>query len=238
MYNKSYEFYDAIYSSQIKDYQAEARQLHDLIQQHKRTTGNTLLDVACGTGSHIPFLLPHYILEGLDIEAGMLVVARDKFPDVLFHEADMVDFQLGKQFDVITCLFSAIGYVHPTKNLQEAIANMADHLYPGGVLIVEPWIHPEEWRVGHPSATFVDLPDIKIARMAVSQREGNMAVMDMHHTVCTTEGVEHFVEVHQLYLYSHEEYMGAFQAAGLETYHDPTGLIGRGLYVGVKREDR
>lgn len=237
MYNKSYKFYDVIYNAHLKDYQTETQQLQSLIEKNRRTTGNTLLDVACGTGCHIPFLQPHYTLEGLDIEAGMLAVARAKYPDVLFHEGDMVDFQLDKQFDVITCLFSAIGYVHPTENLQKAIANMAAHLYPGGVLVVEPWIHPDKWRVGHPSATFVDLPDIKIARMAVSQREGNMAVMDMHHTVCTSEGVEHFVEVHQLYLYSHEEYMGAFQAASLETSHDPTGLIGRGLYVGVKPEE-
>jgi len=234
MYKKSYEFYDAIYNARIKDYQAEAQQLHLLIEQHKQITGNTLLDVACGTGSHLPFLQPHYRLEGLDIEAGMLAVARDKCPDISFHDANMVDFQLGKQFDMITCLFSAIGYVGSPENLMRAVANMADHLYPGGQLIIEPWIHPEQWRVGHPSATFVDLPDIKIARLAVSEREGDMAVMDMHHTVCTTEGVVHFVERHELYLFSHEEYMGALQAAGLQASHDPTGLIGRGLYMGLK----
>ena len=40
-------------------------------------------------------------------------------------------------------------------------------------------------------------------------------------------------ERHELRLFGHHEYAGAFLAAGLDTSWDPEGLTGRGLLVGV-----
>ena len=54
--------------------------------------------------------------------------------------ADMTSFDLGRRFDVVTCLFSSIGYVGTAERLDQAIATMAAHLEPGGTLIVEPWL--------------------------------------------------------------------------------------------------
>ena len=70
MFTKSAEFYDRIYH--WKDYVGEAAKLHALIQQHKQMDANTLLDVACGTGGHFPYLREHYQLSGLDLDDGML----------------------------------------------------------------------------------------------------------------------------------------------------------------------
>lgn len=66
-------------------------------------------------------------------------------PNIPLHEADMRTFDLGRTFDVVTCLFSSIGYFTELDDMQAAIGNMASHLAPGGVLIVEPWIHPDGW---------------------------------------------------------------------------------------------
>ena len=52
MFSKSARLYDAIYLNMGKDYAAEAIKVHGVIQQHKQTSGNLLLDVACGTGLH------------------------------------------------------------------------------------------------------------------------------------------------------------------------------------------
>jgi hypothetical protein len=51
------------------------------------------------------------------------------------------------RFDANSCLFSSIGYLLSAADLNTAVANMAEHLNPCGVLIVEPWIHPDAWDV-------------------------------------------------------------------------------------------
>ena len=87
--------------------------------------GNLLLDVGCGTGLHLGPLREHYQVEGLDLDKNMLEVAREKYPEIPLHLADMVDFNLGCQFDTITCLFSSIGYTKTIPRLNKALGNMA-----------------------------------------------------------------------------------------------------------------
>lgn len=232
MYDRSAELYDAIYS--FKNYEKEAAKLHQLIQQHKRSPGNDLLEAACGTGGHIKYLKNSYSVEGLDISQQMLRLARKKHPDIVFHRGDMVSFKLSKQFDVITCLFSAIGHLKTKRKLSLAIRNMSRHLKPGGVLIVEPWPTPQQWHDGLVHANFVDQPELKIARMNISKSKGKLSVMDMHHLVATPKRVEHFVERLVMGLFTHEEYLDAFRQAKLATTYDPEGLMGRGLYIGTR----
>jgi len=232
MFSKSANLYDTIYLNMGKDYAIEAGIIHALIQQHKQTSGNLLLDVACGTGLHIGPLRGYYQLEGLDLDEKMLEMARQKYPDVPFHHGDMLNFELGRTFDAITCLFSSIGYVKTISRLNQAIGNMARHLKPGGVLLVEPWFTPENWNTGTVHATLVDEPDLKIARMNISKRKGRLSFFTLHYLVGTPEGIKHFTEMHELGLFTVDETLSAFRAAGLEVHHDPAGLTGRGLYIG------
>ena len=232
MYAKSAIYYDSIYM-RAKDYAQEAAKLHDFIQAHKRSAGTDLLDVACGTGLHLEHLQQHYTARGLDLSTGLLKIARERCPNVPFTQGDMTDFALGTQFDVVTCLFSAIGYVVERDRLQQAVRTMHRHLKPGGVLLIEPWFTPDQWKPGTPHANFVDEPDLKIARMTISEQHGHISRNDMHFLVATPAGVEHFVERHDLGLFTHEEYLAAFQASGLTVSHDEEGLTGRGLYIGV-----
>ena len=164
----------------------------------------------------------------------MLAVAKQNSPDIPFHQADMAEFDLGKGFDAITCLFSSIGYVKTKERLAQALQTMTRHLLPGGVLIVEPWFTPEQWKPGRVSALFVDQPNLKISRINISEAEGNLSFFAFHYTVGTPQGVEYFTERHELGLFTHKEYLEAFQKTGLDIIHDPEGLDGRGLYIGLK----
>ena len=232
MFTKSAEFYDLLYG--FKDYGAEVQKIHQIIQQHKLSPGNSLLDIACGTGHHIQYLKRLYETEGLDLDKNLLDFAQSKNPEVSFHHANMIDFNLNKQFDVVLCLFSSIGYVKTAEKLRAALINMAAHVAPGGVLLVEPWLTPDTYHGGRPHALYIDEPQVKIARMNVSRKEGNVSILDFHYLVATEAGVEQFNEIHELGLFTQSDHLDALNDSGLKTSYDHSGLMDRGLYIGVK----
>lgn len=230
MFSKTAQYYDKIYGQ--KDYRAEVECLRAIIAREPGPERQTLLDVACGTGSHIEHLKSHYQVSGLDLEPGLLELARQRHPKVAFYEGDMIDFDLDQSFDVITCLFSAIGYVRTVGNLRKAICTMARHMAPGGLLLVEPWFTPGDWNPGHPHALLIDEPDLKIARLNTSFGDGRLSWFVFHYLIATPEGTEHLVERHELGLFERSEMEAAFLKAGLTVRYDEYGLTGRGLWIG------
>ncbi len=233
-YRRSAAIYDAIYSAQDKDYVVETAKLLRFIRQHRQSRGNRLLDVGCGTGVHLSQLVKHFECQGLDRSEEMLVRAREKLPQIPLHSGDMADFDLGERFDVITCLFSAIGYAETLPRLSQTISTFARHLLPGGVALVEPWFGPGVLNNGKLYCTFVDQPDLKIARMNINKVEGRLSILDFHYMVGTPAGIETFCETHVMGIFTDEEYLQAFKDAGLTVVHDPDGLDGRGLYIGIQ----
>lgn len=232
MFGESIRYYDKFYA--WKDYDAEAARLRTVIEEHLRSDGRRLLDVACGTGMHLPHLREHFEAEGLDIEPGFLAMARERNPDLTFHEGDMTRFDLGKTYDVITCLFSSVGYVRTAEALKATIACIAAHLRPGGVAIIEPWFRPDQWQAGALHVLTVDQPELKLCRMNRSDREGDLSVLDFHYLVGTDEGVRHFTEHHELGLFTIDQFVAAGAAAGLEHRYLDADLHpdwDRGLHV-------
>lgn len=232
MFTESSAIYDAINHAR-HDYVAEAEWLSALIGH--RAHDATLLDVACGTGAYLVPFRRHYAVEGVDLDAGMLAIARRKLPDVRFRLADMAEFDLGRRFGVVVCLGSSIGYAKTLPGLRRTVANLAWHAVDGGVVLVEPWFTPAIWEPGRISADLFDRPDLKVARVLVSAAKEAVSILDIHYLVATPKGVERFEERHEMGLFAHEEYLAAFRDAGLEVVHDPGGPLGRGLYLGVMR---
>lgn len=234
MFSKSQRFYDALYEALGKDYSKEALLAHNFIRKYCLSRGVNLLDVACGTGAHAEFLAKQYKVEGMDLDAEMVAIAREKFPKIRFFQGSMIDFNLVRRFDAITCLFSSIGYVRTKANLRKAVKAMARHLREGGVLLIEPWYSPEQWDTSHPHSLHADSQDLKITRMSLGGKRGNISTLDFHYLVGTIDGIEYFTEHHELGLFSHADYLHAFRSAGLDVFHDKKGLDGRGLYIGRK----
>ena len=222
MFVHSAQFYDAIYA--WKDYAAEARRLKELLAERQRIPGRrSLLDVACGTAAHATFLRDDYAYEGLDLDPQMLALAQERFPGLSFHQGDMLEFDLGRQFDVVTCLFSSIAYAKTPQRLEQATATMARHVRPGGMLVIEPFVGPQEWQEGRPTATFVDRDDLKIARMSVGVRKGDVAILDFEYLIATSAGIERYSERHELGLFTDAHYQRAYRAAGFAVTCDEEG---------------
>jgi SAM-dependent methyltransferase len=232
-YARRPELYDVVYS--FKDYAAECGRIEALVGE-RAPHARTLLDVACGTGKHLEQLRGRFDCEGVDLDSGLLEIARTRLPGVPLHEADMRDFDLGHRFDVVVCLFSAIGYAGDLEGLHGTARSLARHLADDGLLIVEPWIDPEDWVPGRPHVLAADADGLAVARVTLSGREGNVSTMDMQYLVGTADGIEHFAEVHRVALFTREEMRTAFEAAGLRPDYDATGLIGRGLWIARRAE--
>jgi SAM-dependent methyltransferase len=232
MFLESPELYDAIYH--FKNYARECELLSEIIQA-AAPGARTILDVACGTGEHAKFLKEKYAVDGVDLNEDYLRAARIKNPGGKYTRTDMTDFDLATTYDVVTCLFSAIGYVRTLDRMNRAIASMARHVKPGGVLIVEPWLTVETY---NPGVSFIHAGEIgtdKVCRMSVSGKEGNVSVLLLHYLRSTTDSIEHYSERLELGLFSREEMARGFESAGLDVRYNSEGLMGRGLYLGRRR---
>ncbi len=130
MFHGTAHVYDLLYEAAGKDYAGESAELHALIQA-RAPGAASLLDVACGTGAHLVHLRRWYEAVGVDVDPGMLAQARRRLPDIEFIEDDMRSFRLSRRFDVVSCLFSSIGYLGSVDDLDQALLTMVSHLRPG-----------------------------------------------------------------------------------------------------------
>ncbi|MCI4663237.1 MAG: class I SAM-dependent methyltransferase [Neomegalonema sp.] len=235
MYDRSAKFYDAIYA--FKDYEAESKHLAATIRTY-RPNAAALLDVACGTHEHGRFLKDQFAVDGVDLNEEFIAAARAKNPSGRYEIGDMRAFDMGARYDAVLCLFSAIGYVGSSEELDQAIACMAAHVQEGGVLIVEPWFTRENFKPGTIGMTTAITDQHKICRMASAALEGeDIALFDMHFLVGDRSGaVRHFTETHRLKIFSTERTEEAFAKAGLTVSFDPEGITGRGLFIGQRAE--
>jgi SAM-dependent methyltransferase len=228
--------YDVLHAARGKDYAAEAAAVAAAVRQ-RRPHAHTLLDVACGSGLHLAALRGlGFDVAGVDRSPAMLALARGRLgPCIPLHEADMRDLDLGGRFDVVTCLFSSIGYLATPEELRAGCAALARHLHPGGVLVVEPWLSPGVWIDGHVAADSGTADGLAVARASRCYRRGRVSGIDMQWLIATSERVDHIVETHEMGLYEPVDYEDALAAAGLVDIElDPAGITGRGLWVATQ----
>ncbi|MHA1749773.1 MAG: class I SAM-dependent DNA methyltransferase [Promethearchaeota archaeon] len=235
MYDNFAEIYDLIY--EFLDYEKTAKKIKKFILKNKRTEGNELLDIACGTGRHLKYLKKDFNCTGVDISDQMLDVARKNFTNIRFIQADMIELDLKEEFDAIICLFSSIGYVKTYENLKKTINNFANHLKPGGVVIIEPWLTKSNAIDGLASMTTYESDEIKIARQCVSKIEEDMTRFVMHYIIARKgEDVTYFKDSHELGLFDTDKTLRMMEEAGIDTKFLEKGLeTERGLFVGIKK---
>jgi SAM-dependent methyltransferase len=231
MFSESADLYDIVYS-EFKDYPAEAGQIATIIRR-ENPAAQRILDVACGSGEHARLLTAEhgFAVDGLDLDQAFVRIAAAKLPNARVYDADMTTFSIEERYDVISCLFSSIGYVRTLENVTATLERFRAHLAPGGVILVEPWFPPGVLQAGRITLQTTEGPAISVARMSQVTVDGRMSRIRFEYLIGRNGKIEHLVELHELGLFEAEELLACFAAAGLTATHDPIGLSGRGLYV-------
>ncbi len=110
------------------------------MRQHERALrfrggGGVALDVGCGCSGRFARLLvgEGYEVEGMDVSAEMIALARVWNPDATFFQADVCEWVPARRYDFITA-WDSIWHV-PLERSEDVLRKLCGALNPGGVLI-------------------------------------------------------------------------------------------------------
>ena len=110
------------------------------IAQHERALAfcdqqRRALDVGCGSSGRIIELLQHhgFDVEGVDFSPRMLELARKRHPEVTFHQADICNWRLPHDYDLISA-WDSIWHV-PLAQHEAVLRKLLRGLEPDGVCI-------------------------------------------------------------------------------------------------------
>ena len=212
------KYYDLMYVND-ETYQTEINRVFSIVNQYKNSAGNELLDIACGTGAQAVYLQNHFNVTGIDLNNEMLSVAKEKVKSAVFMKADMFDFDLGKQFDVIVSLYGAIGHAETIKDLFNGMKCVYKHLKKGGIFIITPFNTKESYNdalvIRSRASNFTGLTGF--CRMETVKRlSDDKIIIEMHHLISNELNVKYHKYTQYISLFSEGEYINSIQTAGLK----------------------
>lgn len=131
--------YEILCSDQ--DIDRDVSDVINLVSQYmgESITKKSLLDVGCGTGSHLQRLSRHFNCTGIDVSQHMLRICKQKMPDITTIHADAKSFNLERTFDVIISMSAVLGYQTENQDVADTLANYRKHLKKDGLLIFDVW---------------------------------------------------------------------------------------------------
>ncbi|HYN80923.1 MAG TPA: class I SAM-dependent methyltransferase [Gemmatimonadaceae bacterium] len=194
-------YYDLLYRD--KDYAAEARHVHDILQKHAPGV-RSLVEIGCGTGAHAAELASlGYDVVGVDMSVGMLAAAAARKGELPAAHAERIEFshgdarsvRLGRRFGAVVSLFHVMSYQTSNSDLAAAFATAAAHLEPGGVFVFDCWYGPAVL-TDRPSTVVKKLADeaIDVTRVAEPEMHAEENVVDVNYAVTITDRVTGKVE--------------------------------------------
>jgi len=112
-------------------------QLLTWLTRHNVTPKNSM-DLGCGTGILCEILHRHGIwASGMDFSAGMIEIARQRSPEIVYEVADMITYCPDTQFDLVTCTGDALNHIGQLSDIQRIFQNVYRYTSPGGYFIFD-----------------------------------------------------------------------------------------------------
>jgi SAM-dependent methyltransferase len=123
------------------DYAEETELLVKALKENSTGEIKTILHLGCGAGGNDYILKKHFKVTGVDINQGMLDIARKVNPEIIYHHGDMRNVELGECFDA-AAVPDSIDYMKTEDELFGVMMTAQKHLKPGGMLLIV--AHPAE----------------------------------------------------------------------------------------------
>lgn len=213
LYREMAGYYDTLYEKRGKSYRKESAFIEKLAREYGNG-GKSLLDVGCGTGSHLVFLKEKYKVAGIDLSNEMLAIARRKLRGVKLVHEDMRNFKLHQTFDAITCMFSTVNYNRSEKDYMRTFRNFSAHLNYGGVAIIELFLREGFDADGRFSFDVYEKGNVHVGRMGGSRRDGNLATVSYAYVVKKGRDTAIRTDEHVMGVYNSSEITRIAEEAG------------------------
>jgi hypothetical protein len=97
--------------------------------------------------------------------------------------------------------------------------------------MVEPWFPPGVLDPARVTENVGESQGVRVVRTTSVRVQDRTCQLLFDYQIMDAAGTRQETEVHELGLFTVEEMLDAFRAAGLQATYDQAGLIGRGLYV-------
>ena len=117
--------------------EAFGEQLKEWIQRNGVAPRNCL-DLGCGTGVLCELLHAAGVeASGMDFSSGMIEIAKAGNPNIHYEVADMITYDPGKCFDLVTCTGDALNHIRNLEDIDRIFRNVHGYLNPGGYFIFD-----------------------------------------------------------------------------------------------------
>jgi SAM-dependent methyltransferase len=262
------------YYKRVDDYDLEyqSQSLQDLPFWRElvmRYTPTRLLELACGSG-RIGLDLLHspgsFLLDGLDIDQGMLQAYRRKLAQepvetqqrVTLHAGDMSSYQMEHKgrYDLILLPFNSISHLYEIEQQLDTFRTTYEHLAPGGHFVVDTFLPDIDYlsdALNRPSTVYledeVESPANDFTMMLYTTRsydtiEQTQHITYVHEKFLTNGDNERYFSKLDMHVFFPRELQMLFLATGFSVesiYGDydwkPFGHGTRQIVVGRKPKD-
>ncbi|RIP34191.1 class I SAM-dependent methyltransferase [Staphylococcus gallinarum] len=184
----------------------------------------SVLDIGCGTGSFTSLLSTYKDVTGMDLSVDMLAMASQKSTHVNWLEGDMTDFDLNRQFDVITIFCDSLNYLQEQNDVIATFQHVYKHLVNDGVLIFDVHTTHKMDTLFNNQSYIDESEDIFLGWEAVQGEVSHSVWHDMSFFIKKENGqYERFNESHYQRTYTKNQYIDMLRHAGfneIQTFVD------------------
>jgi len=241
MYGRFAKYYDGIYRD-VVDYEGSCDFLEAVFRKFAARKPASVLDLACGTGSHALILGRRgYGVTGLDLSREQLREARAKARGthlpLTFVRGDMARFDLHRQFDAAICMFGGFGYLPSDRAFITHLGSVRRSLAPGGVYVFEFWHRPAALD-RHASWVYRQRP-YEIIRLDFSRVDRKRSRIAMEFRFFVLKGgrvVDRFTELHSARLFTMREMRALLPRTGFRLLAAYSGTPAKQGFDPVRRD--